>query len=523
MSIKQALGLPFIIWSVLVVGGCSPQDTSDADQVRDTQGAQDREGEFCNEHRIAEAECPFCNPSLVESMGMCSGHGVPEAYCYQCNRSLVEAFKSVGDWCAPHDRPESQCYICNPQLDPALSKAAGAETEVGRAPAATPSPAAQHALGRQSRVHQPPVAECPKANTVVRFKSPTIAREAGLEYATVEIQSISKRVECNAVIDYNRNMYAHLSTQVPGIVAEVHVDLGDEVKAGEVLATITSAHLGVAKSHYLQAVAVIRLWEKNHARESSLHASGISTEKALLEAETHLAESRIELAEAEQILMSFGLTPEEIKTIAETEDTSTHYVVTASFDAVIVGRHAVIGEVVDTSEALLVIADLTQMWAILDVYEVDLAEVGTGQSVVLLVESLPGEVFGGYISWVSSQLNPQTRTLQTRAELDNSRGLLRANTFAQAEILVRDREPVLLVPQDAVQWEGCCNVVFVKHGDMLYQPRPVHLGDRIGSDIEVLAGLNPGEEVVTQGSFLLKTEILKGNIGAGCCEEHPGN
>ena len=74
--------------------------------------------DFCEEHQIAESMCPYCDPSLIESLGFCGGHGVPEAFCYQCNPALIPAFKSVGDWCAGHDRPESQCYICNPELDP---------------------------------------------------------------------------------------------------------------------------------------------------------------------------------------------------------------------------------------------------------------------------------------------------------------------------------------------------------------------------------------------------------------------
>ena len=78
------------------------------------------------------------------------------------------------------------------------------------------------------------------------------------------------------------------------------------------------------------------------------------------------------------------------------------------------------------------------------------------------------------------------------------------------------------MPVDAVQWEGCCNVVFVKQSETLYEPRKVLLGVNTGTAYEVLDGLTGGEEVVTQGSFLLKTELLKGSIGAGCCEVNPG-
>ena len=106
--------------------------------------------------------------------------------------------------------------------------------------------------------------------------------------------------------------------------------------------------------------------------------------------------------------------------------------------------------------------------------------------------------------------------------MTNDRGLLRANMFARAGINLHSRAESPVVPESAVQWEGCCNVVFVKQSETTYQPRKVHLGIGTGTVYEVLSGVSRGEEVVTQGSFLLKTEILKGSIGAGCCEVDPG-
>ena len=80
----------------------------------------------------------------------------------------------------------------------------------------------------------------------------------------------------------------------------------------------------------------------------------------------------------------------------------------------------------------------------------------------------------------------------------------------------------MVVPKDAVQWEGCCNVVFVQKSEAVYEPRKVNLGIDAGNVYEVLGGVSAGEVIVTQGSFLLKTEIMKGSIGAGCCEVQVG-
>ena len=180
------------------------------------------------------------------------------------------------------------------------------------------------------------------------------------------------------------------------------------------------------------------------------------------------------------------------------------------------------GEVVEPSKNLFSVADVSRMWALLDVYESDAREIRVGQPVVLRVEGLTGASYGAHITWVSSRVDPDSRTLPARAELDNPDGELRANMFARAIISVREQQDALVVPKDAVQWEGCCNVVFVRQSDTVYQPRKVRLGIDTGRVYEVLSGVSQGEAVVTQGSFLLKTEIMKGSIGAGCCEVQAG-
>jgi cobalt-zinc-cadmium efflux system membrane fusion protein len=340
---------------------------------------------------------------------------------------------------------------------------------------------------------------------------------------TVESRSITEIIECNAEVVYDGNRYAQISAQLPGIVAEVHKDFGDTIEPGEALVTIMSTHLGAAKASYLQATTSVSFWELNQARETSLLDRGVSTEKDLFEAEVRLAESRISLSEAEQALLSFGLTMKQIEELNRSDDTSARYVVKAPFSGIVVDRFATIGEACDSSKPLFAVADVSRMWALIDVPESNLRHIQVGQPVVFRVEGLPGEPVAGHITWVSSQLNPQTRTLQARANLDNTKGLLRAHMFAKASVSVRDRKRSLVVPEASVQWEGCCNVVFVKTSETVYEPRKVHLGIATGTVYEVLSGVEEGEEVVTQGSFLLKTEILKGSIGAGCCEVDPGS
>ncbi len=522
MNSARTLGLVLLAAALLMLPACGERDSQEAENVASGEAEA-----FCEEHQIVESQCVWCDPNLIVLLGFCHGHGVPEAYCYLCNPNLIPAFKAIGDWCAGHDRPESQCYICNPELDPnrETNSSADPRDHSGQDHAGH---AQEEGEGEQAqgtwipRTQRAPSVVCSNEQLIIRLDSPEIAEQAGFELSSVQPRRISKTVECNAEIAYDGNRFAQIAAQVPGVVEEVHRDLGERVEAGEVLVTIMSAHLGAAKARYLQARQSLALWKRNYERESDLLDRGVSTEKHLLEAETRLAESRIAMSESEQALISLGLSGRQIEEVGRENDTSSHYELTAPFPGVVIDRFTAIGEVVAPSEPLFTVSDVSRMWALLDIYESDLRDVRIGQPAVITVEGLQGESFAGYVSWVSSRLDPQTRTLTARIELDNAAGRLRANMFAHASITVKEREQALVVPESAVQWEGCCNIVFVKSSDTVYQPRKVHLGIDTGNVYEILSGVSEGDRVVTQGSFLLKTEILKSSIGTGCCEIDPG-
>jgi cobalt-zinc-cadmium efflux system membrane fusion protein len=345
-----------------------------------------------------------------------------------------------------------------------------------------------------------------------------ITRQAGLDFAEVENRSVTQTLECNAETDYNGNRYARLSSRAAGVVREVLNDIGHSVAAGDALAVIDSSELATAKAESLQAAALVTLWDKNHARKHGLMEKGIVSEKDDLEAENKLTESQIALSRCKQRLKSLGLGDAQIADALANNDTRSMLTITAPFAGDIVERDAVIGELVDTSKTLFAVADTTTMWAMLDVYEADAHKIKVGQPVVFGVDGLPGESFGGKLTWVSTRIDPKTRTLKARAEVDNSHGLLKANMFGRAQVTIHDKETLLVVPKTAVQWDGCCNIAFVKLSDTLYEPRKLRLGCDAGDYYEVASGLADGEFVVTRGSYLLKTEVMKSSIGAGCCE-----
>lgn len=510
-------------------------------------------GPMCAEHKVPEAKCGFCHPELTETLGFCKGHGVPEVFCYQCDPDLVPAFKAAGDWCAPHARPESQCAICNVGgADVGEANVGEADAHAGHGHGAAshgdsdtdeahaghdhgpddhegdePPPGPRGALPVTAPPGPPspdlprhlvsPDPTCATHDLRVRFRAPEIEAKTGLELVTLARGPLAETLEANAVLTFDRNRFAHLTPRTAGFVAEVRADVGDRVEAGEVLAIIDSRELGTAKATLLQARASEELWRRNRDREEGLRRHGVAAERTLLEAETRLTETRIARTGAEQQLRNLGLSDEDIARVAREGETSSRLPVLAPFAGEVVARHAVPGEVVDPRDPIFHLTDPAALWARIDLYEEDLQSVRVGQRATVSFDGLPGREFAGPVTWISRSLDPRTRTLEARVVLDNSSDLLRAEMFGSARIELR-RADTVIVPADAVQWDGTCNTVFVREEAGAYEPRRVKLGFRAGDSYEVVRGLEAGEVVVTTGSFLLKTEVMKGSIGSGCCE-----
>lgn len=370
------------------------------------------------------------------------------------------------------------------------------------------------------RARQVPSISCSTAETTVTLASPAVARTAGFEYAEIRTSDLSKQILRNAEIAYDANQYARLSTRAPGVIVEVRKDLGDFVERGEVVATVDSMALGTAKADLLQATELLTLWSANAERERALLEQSAATERDVLEAQTRLAEARIAVSRARQRLRNLGLSDDQIDRAAAEGDTGSVLSLTAPFSGTLVERNAVSGEVVSERDTLFAIADTRDMWAMIDLTERDLASVRRGQPVTFRIDGLPSRSFPGRLTWISTQLDQHTRTIRARAELDNRDGLLKAFMFGRATIAAGAGTNALTVPKNAVQWEGCCNVAFVKTGDdaTVFQPHRLTLGFDAGDRYEVLDGLREGQTVVTTGSFILKNEILKDAVGDGCCE-----
>lgn len=185
----------------------------------------------------------------------------------------------------------------------------------------------------------------------------------------------------------------------------------------------------------------------------------------------------------------------------------------APIDGVIIERTATAGESVDKSKAIYTISDPAQLWAIAEVKERDIAAVKLGQDAAFTTLAFPDEKFHGKVVLIGNQVEAGSRTVEVRIAVDNADGRLKAGMFADVEIVTTILDNVLLLPDGALETDGENQIIFVALDGNKFEKRIVKLGLEQSGRVQILDGVKAGENVVTSGSFILKSEMLKGQLG----------
>ncbi len=461
----------------------------------------------------------------------CDEHGVPESMCVECNPTLLSKQKAFG-WCKLHGIHE--CPLCHPEV---------AEIDPPPKVSAADIDRAKRALVFSERPQNN--SKCKLHEHRIQFVSQEAVEKAGIEVEPVWHAPVTEAVTGNGEITYDQTKTARLSSRVPGTLFRAFKQIGDQVQEGEVVALVDAADVGRAKSEYLQAQAQLRLKAKNFETLERFHATKNIPEVEFREAETGLSEARIRLMTAQQALINLGLMdgtedwsaasdaelaarlrflglPRTIMAMLQGQrPTGNLLPIVAPFSGVVVARDVVAGEVVDNTKLLFVVVDPRRLWLNIDLRLEDAKKVGIGQKVHFRPDGESEDALGS-INWISTEVDHKTRTIKVRALLDNADGHLRANTFGQGSIVLREEKNAVVVPNDAVQSEGCCHVLFVRDRAFLkegapkvFHVREVRFGVKGEHNTEVVAGVLPGEIVATKGSGILRAELLKHNLGEG--------
>ncbi len=366
--------------------------------------------------------------------------------------------------------------------------------------------------------------ECRYEVGVVEVKKELI--DQGLiEIGTVLEKNFDNEIVLTGEIGFDERRIAHLGPRATGIVSKVHVDVGERVRAGQVLAEMDSTGLAETESAYLEALAEQRMAENTHDRKRNLSEAGISAKRELLEAKQQLDATTIRVNAARQKILRMGNGKRKIAALTRSgiKGAKGRLLVTAPFDGEVLELHAVRGEQIEADSQMLLIGDVSSLWLWAHVYERDLAVVtraiSTGTlDAIAQVAAFPKRAFAGRVDFLERVMDEHTRTVKARIVLENPDGLLRPGMFATARLGLSAGQGNLAVPSSAVLADEDKHFVFVKHGDDYFVRRPVSLGKTMGGFVEIHGDLRKDQVIATGGTFLLKSDVLRSKMGAGCAD-----
>ncbi len=373
--------------------------------------------------------------------------------------------------------------------------------------------------------HRPPqAAPTPAARTVVPASSTeepvevTLTAEAigraGIRTEVVGRQTTTASITVPGTVVSHAYRDTKATALVGGIVRTVNVELGSSVARGQALAILASTELAEAQMKYLSAQAMLAADHQKLTRTGKLVALGAASRQELEEITAVHAAHEAEVAAARQRLLLLGLSPQRIGALRGPDEIVSDVAVPAPGDGTVIARAINPGQVVTAGQELFVVADLSRVWVIGELYERDLAVARTGAEASVTVPGL--SPLRGRVSYVDPRVDLAARTAKVRVEVANPAGELRLGMFVNVGIVGPSSGGVVtVVPRAAVQAIGNRTVVYVAaEGDGgRFIERPIKVGAPIGSVVEVVEGLKAGERVVSEGSFFLRAEAARTRSG----------
>ncbi|MBZ5700605.1 MAG: efflux RND transporter periplasmic adaptor subunit [Acidobacteriia bacterium] len=342
----------------------------------------------------------------------------------------------------------------------------------------------------------PPAAGAPgDAGAATTFVLPADAQ--GVQTMTVAATRVAGYTEVSARIAADPTTVIRVYPPVGGRLVAVKVKPGDRVRKGQVLAELQSSDVAAARSDYLKARTDAEIKRKSRDRAKLLYDNQVYSEKDYQQAVADAEMAQAELNRAETALRVLDISP---------SGTSEHFSVVAPRDGVILDIGASAGEFsksLDAPAPVCTLADLSHVWAVGDLFEKDLAALQVGAQAEVRVSAYPDRKWTERVEALSGALDPVTRTLKVRVQLQNADRRLKPEMFASIRLL-RPAKDVLLIPADAVLRDGAAAFVFVRKAGRTFERRAVTLGDSRDAQVEVNSGLQPGDVIVSEGAFLLR-------------------
>lgn len=344
--------------------------------------------------------------------------------------------------------------------------------------------------------------------TVKKEENVVIVNEvlmAQLKVAEVTTTPISELLKVVGRVDFDERKLSRIGATVTGRITHIDAHLGQRVNKGETLAELHSSELSTAQLSFLKARAHMELNRRNAERAKSLFDADVIGAAELQRRENEFQIASAETRAAADQLRVLGMPQGAIERLGKTGVVNSNTPVVSTIAGVVVERKVAQGQVVEPTDALFVVADLSRLWAVAQVPEQQVEQVRVGQSVTIEVAALDREKLVGKLIYVGQTINPETRTVLVRTELDNADGRLKPAMLASM-IIEAKPEQRLFVPASAVVRENEEEFVYLEKGNSRYQLTRVELAPQQEGKRVVISGLKGGEKIVTQGAFHLHNE-----------------
>jgi cobalt-zinc-cadmium efflux system membrane fusion protein len=331
------------------------------------------------------------------------------------------------------------------------------------------------------------------------------AERAKIQFSPVSRSLLVPVVNAVGTVDFNPEYVAAVGTRLKGIVSRVSKFEGDSVDAGTVLAVIESAELGEAQAAVSMLEAEKRAADVNLEREKTLSQKNLTTQR----------EAEVAGVEAERYQLLLGAARQKVAALsggagARPARLGSHEL-RSPLRGTIVERSIAPGQSVEGELVAFRIADLDHLWVALDVFERNLSKIRVGDRVELSPLAAPSDVFEGRVARVGAIIDSETRSAPIRVEVDNRDRRLRAGQAVNARIHAASggEQQTTLLPSSAITYVDGKPTVFVKSGENAVRVAKIEIGMNNGQDTEATSGVNPGEEVVSEGVFALKSELFR--------------
>ena len=352
-----------------------------------------------------------------------------------------------------------------------------------------------------------PVGDAPLPDIVVSL-APDAVDRAGIVAAPVTSIEAAGAIRLPGVVEPNAYRQVVVTPLVAGRVTRVSAELGAAVRRGQTLAQIYSPELAEAQTKYVSTKAMLDAHDRELQRTQKLVEIGAASRQELERIHAEHAAQTAAVQSARSQLELLGVPGAAIDSLASGSNINATTNVPAPIDGVVTERAANVGLNVDPATKLFALVDLSTVWIVADVYEKDFSHVRVGNETAITTPAYPGRSLRGRVSYIDPQVNTDTRTAKVRVEVPNPRNELRLGMFADVVVAGTLTTSGAAVPRSAVQNVGDRTVVYLANPKEpgKFIEREVRLGDSSGDQVAVVSGLQPGDAVVTKGSFFVRAE-----------------